>query len=52
MFLSNFQSYLESDYSYEFVEVRFKARIGDRVILTNPVEIYTYKDSDYLYLAD
>ncbi|CAK70993.1 unnamed protein product (macronuclear) [Paramecium tetraurelia] len=52
MFLSNIQSYVESDYSYEFVEVRFRARIGDRVILTNPVEIYTYKDSDYLYLAD
>ncbi|CAD8049450.1 unnamed protein product [Paramecium sonneborni] len=52
MFLSNFQSYVESDYSYEFVEIRFRARIGDRVIFTNPVEIYTYKDSEYLYLTD
>lgn len=43
---------MESDYSYEFVEILFKARISDRVILTNPVEIYTYKDSDYLYLTD
>lgn len=52
MFLSNFQSYVESDYSYEYIEVQLNARIADFNILTNPVEIYTYKDSSYLLLAD
>ena len=52
MYLSNFQSYVQSDYSYDYVEVTFTARIADPQMLTNPVEIYTYLDSEYIYLAD
>lgn len=52
MYLNNFAPYQASAFETDYVEVRFRARIGYDVLLTNPVQIYTYADTLYQLLVD
>ena len=52
IYLSNFATYRESDFETEYIEVQFRARIDYKIILTNPAEIYTYYDAEFMQLVD
>lgn len=60
MYLSNFLMYQRSEFANDYVEVQFTALIDtytfvpgqDKQIFTNPVQIYTYFDQDFLLLVD
>lgn len=52
MFITNFQTYVRSDFANDYIELTFEALIPPRLFKTNPLEIDTYSDLDYLELVD
>jgi len=52
MLITNFQQYVYSDFSDDYIEVMFQAVLPSTVFTTNPIQTYTYLDLAYLTMVD
>lgn len=52
LFIYNFQQYQKTEFLNDYVEVIISVNIPNNIFVTNPIEIYTYMDLDYLKLVD
>ena len=52
MMITNFETYVRSDFANDYIEITFTATLPSRLYTTNPLEIYTYLDTTFLTLVD
>lgn len=52
IFISNFKQYTESEFDNDYIEALIYVVLPSEVFVSNPIEIYTYLDSQYLKLVD